>query len=121
MSHRHMDLSLRIRPFMTLEQDHQQAYKPVDYVGTKSSIPNLTWYVATLDGARENIRCNCIAPHGVDNNHGEDFRSNFAKFSPMRRLCRVEELRGPFVFLASRASSYMTGSTLVVDGGWTAW
>jgi NAD(P)-dependent dehydrogenase (short-subunit alcohol dehydrogenase family) len=97
-----------------------QTYKPVDYVGTKSSIPNLTRYLATLYGA-ENIRCNCIAPHGVDNNHDDDFRSNFAALSPMRRLCRVEELRGPFVFLASEASSYMTGSTLVVDGGWTAW
>ena len=58
----------------------QQTYKPVDYVGTKSSIPNLTRYLATLYGP-ENIRCNCIAPHGVDNEHGEDFRSN----SPISR------------------------------------
>jgi NAD(P)-dependent dehydrogenase (short-subunit alcohol dehydrogenase family) len=100
--------------------DEEQPYKPVDYVGTKSSIPNLTRYIATLYGAQK-IRCNCIAPHGVDNNHPEEFRSNFVALSPMRRLCSVEELRGPFVFLASRASSYMTGSTLVVDGGWTAW
>jgi NAD(P)-dependent dehydrogenase (short-subunit alcohol dehydrogenase family) len=94
--------------------------KPVDYVGTKSSIPNLTRYLATLY-AEDRIRCNCIAPHGVDNDHAEPFRNNFARLSPMRRLCRVEELRGPFVFLASDASSYMTGATLVVDGGWTAW
>jgi len=97
-----------------------RTFKPVDYVGTKSSIPNLTRYLATLYGA-ENIRCNCIAPHGIDNNHEEPFRRNFSNLSPMRRLCRVDELRGPFVFLASDASSYMTGATLVIDGGWTAW
>ena len=100
--------------------EQPRTFKPVDYVGTKSAIPNLTRYLATLYGA-ENIRCNCIAPHGVDNSHEEPFRQNFARLSPMRRLCRVEELRGPFVFLASDASSYMTGATLVVDGGWTAW
>ena len=97
-----------------------QTFKPVDYVGTKSSIPNLTRYLATLYGD-DNIRCNAIVPHGIDNNHSEPFRQNFARLSPMGRLCRVEELRGPFVFLASDASSYMTGSVLVVDGGWTAW
>jgi len=97
-----------------------QTFKPVDYVGTKSSIPNLTRYLATLYGS-ENIRCNAIVPHGIDNHHAEPFRKNFARLSPMARLCRVEELRGPFVFLASDASSYMTGSVLVVDGGWTAW
>lgn len=95
-------------------------YKPVDYVGTKSSIPNLTRYLATLY-ADEGIRCNCIAPHGVDNGHGAPFVRNFSRMSPMGRLCEVSELRGPFVFLASDASSYMTGTTLVVDGGWTAW
>ncbi len=100
--------------------DEPRTFKPVDYVGTKSSIPNLTRYLATLYGP-DNIRCNCIAPHGIDNDHGDAFRQNFARFSPMHRLCRVEELRGPFVFLASDASSYMTGSVLVVDGGWTAW
>jgi NAD(P)-dependent dehydrogenase (short-subunit alcohol dehydrogenase family) len=97
-----------------------QTFKPVDYIGTKSSIPNLTRYLATLYGG-ENIRCNCIVPHGVDNDHDQSFRSNFARLSPLGRLCNVEELRGPFVLLASDASRYMTGSTLVVDGGWTAW
>jgi NAD(P)-dependent dehydrogenase (short-subunit alcohol dehydrogenase family) len=97
-----------------------QTYKPVDYVGTKAAIPNLTRYLATLYGS-DNIRCNCIVPHGVDNNHDEPFRRNFEELSPMKRLCRVEELRGPFVFLASDASKYMTGAALVVDGGWTAW
>lgn len=98
----------------------ERRYKPVDYVGTKSALVNLTRYWATLY-ARENIRCNCLVPHGVDNGHDEAFRRNFAELSPIARMCRVEELRGPFVFLASDASSYVTGSVLVVDGGWTAW
>lgn len=102
------------------DREEGQTFKPVDYVGTKSAVPNLTRYLATLY-AREGIRCNAIAPHGVDNDHAAPFRRNFARLSPMGRLCRVSELRGPFVFLASDASSYMTGSLLVVDGGWTAW
>lgn len=100
--------------------EDRQVFKPVDYVGTKSMVPNLTRYLATFYG-RDGIRCNAIVPHGVDNDHPEKFLTNFARLSPLARMCRVEELRGPFVFLASDASSYMTGSVLVVDGGWTAW
>lgn len=100
--------------------DETQRYKPVDYVGTKSFVPGFTKYLATLYGGN-GIRANCIAPHGVDNRHPEKFRKNFAAMSPLGRMCEVSELRGPFVFLASSASSYMTGSVLVVDGGWTVW
>jgi NAD(P)-dependent dehydrogenase (short-subunit alcohol dehydrogenase family) len=97
-----------------------QTYKPVDYVGTKSMVPNFTRYLATLYG-RDGIRSNCIVPHGVFNAHPQKFQDNFARLSPLGRMCRAAEVRGPFVFLASDASSYMTGATLVVDGGWTAW
>jgi NAD(P)-dependent dehydrogenase (short-subunit alcohol dehydrogenase family) len=97
-----------------------QTFKPVDYVGTKSMVPNFTRYLATLYG-RDGIRANCIVPHGVFNRHPDKFQDNFARLSPMGRMCQPGELRGPFVFLASNASSYMTGATLVVDGGWTAW
>lgn len=100
--------------------EEAQKFKPVDYVATKSMVPNFTRYLATLY-AREGIRANTIVPHGVNNAHPQKFRDNFARLSPLGRLCGVEELRGPFVFLASPASSYMTGATLVVDGGWTAW
>jgi NAD(P)-dependent dehydrogenase (short-subunit alcohol dehydrogenase family) len=95
-------------------------FKPVDYVTTKSVVPNFTRYIATLY-ARHGIRCNCIVPHGVDNNHAAAFRKNFERLSPIGRLCDVTELRAPFLLLASEGSSYMTGSTLVVDGGWTSW
>lgn len=95
--------------------------KPPDYVATKSAIPNLTRYIAT-SFAEANVRANCIVPHGVDDGgHDEAFRGRFAELSPLGRMCDPEELRGPFVFLASDASSYMTGSVLKVDGGWTAW
>jgi NAD(P)-dependent dehydrogenase (short-subunit alcohol dehydrogenase family) len=95
-------------------------YKPVDYVVTKSMIPNLTKYLATFY-AGNNIRCNAIAPHAIYNNHSEQFVKNFSKLSPMGRMADKEEITGPFTFLASDASSYMTGSLLTVDGGWTAW
>jgi NAD(P)-dependent dehydrogenase (short-subunit alcohol dehydrogenase family) len=94
--------------------------KPVDYVATKSFIPNFTRYLAT-HYAGAGIRANCIVPHGVENENPQWFKDNFAKMSPLRRMASVSELSGPLIFLASDASSYMTGSSLVVDGGWTAW
>ncbi|MBU1819939.1 MAG: SDR family oxidoreductase [Bacteroidetes bacterium] len=97
-----------------------QQFKPIDYIASKSFIPNFTRYVATFY-AKEGIRCNAIVPHGILNNHDEAFLANFAKLSPLGRMCNREELIGPFTFLASEASSYMTGSVLTVDGGWTAW
>lgn len=100
--------------------DGIQHFKPVDYVASKSFIPNFTRYLATFY-AREGIRCNAIVPHGIYNNHDEAFQKNFAQLSPLGRMCNREELIGPFTFLASDASSYMTGSILTVDGGWTAW
>ena len=98
----------------------EQLFKPIDYVATKSMIPNFTRYLATFYG-KKGIRANTIVPHGVVTNGKVEFIENFSKFSPLGRLCKKEELRGPFVFLASDSSSYITGSTLVVDGGWTAW
>jgi NAD(P)-dependent dehydrogenase (short-subunit alcohol dehydrogenase family) len=100
--------------------EEEKLLKPVDYVATKSFIPNFTRYLATLY-AQENIRCNAIAPHGIFNGHDEKFLNNFAKLSPMGRMCAPSEINGAFLFLASDASSYITGSTMVLDGGWTAW
>jgi len=95
-------------------------YKPIDYIATKSFIPNYTRYLATFY-AKDNIRCNAIVPHGVFNDHDSNFLANFSKLSPLGRMCDRSELNGTFMLLCSDASSYMTGSVLVVDGGWTAW
>jgi NAD(P)-dependent dehydrogenase (short-subunit alcohol dehydrogenase family) len=112
-----------VAPNQSLYQTDSQAppiFKPIDYVGTKSMVPNFSRYLATFY-ARDGIRCNTLVPHGIFNHHSKAFQDNFAKLSPLGRMCELGEIRGPFVFLASDASSYMTGSTLVVDGGWTAW
>jgi NAD(P)-dependent dehydrogenase (short-subunit alcohol dehydrogenase family) len=101
-------------------QESNKIFKPVDYVITKSFIPNYTRYLATFY-AKDNIRCNAIAPGGIYNEHDEKFLNKYSKFCPMGRMGDKSELPGPFIFLASDASSYMTGSVLVVDGGWTAW
>jgi NAD(P)-dependent dehydrogenase (short-subunit alcohol dehydrogenase family) len=95
-------------------------YKPIDYIASKSFIPNFTRYIATFY-ANDGIRCNAIVPHGIFNKHPEAFLKNWAKLSPMGRMCNREELNGPFTFLASDGSSYMTGAVINVDGGWTAW
>lgn len=95
-------------------------FKPVDYIASKSFIPNFTRYLATFY-ARNKIRCNALVPHGIYNNHPEPFLKNWERLSPMGRMCERDELNGPFTFLASDASSYMTGSVISVDGGWTAW
>jgi NAD(P)-dependent dehydrogenase (short-subunit alcohol dehydrogenase family) len=95
-------------------------YKPVDYVVSKSFLPNFTRYIATFYG-KNNIRCNALAPHGIFNDHQVEFLENFSRLSPIGRMCEVDEVYGAFRFLASDESKYMTGSTLVIDGGWSAW
>lgn len=100
--------------------DSNIMFKPVDYIVSKSFIPNFTRYVATFY-AKQNIRCNAVAPHGISNNHSNEFLSNFNKLSPIGRMCEVDELFGTFKLLASKESSYITGETIVIDGGWTSW
>ncbi len=94
--------------------------KPMDYLVTKSFIPNFTRYLAT-HYAKDGIRCNAIAPHAIDNNHPESFKNKLKQFSPLGRMSDRSEFEGAFIYLISDASSYMTGHTMVVDGGWTAW
>ena len=71
--------------------------------------------------AERGVRVNCITPHGVVSNQEPAFVERFRAKSPMRRLMTAAEVVGAVVFLASDASSYATGSNLLIDGGWTAW
>jgi NAD(P)-dependent dehydrogenase (short-subunit alcohol dehydrogenase family) len=94
--------------------------KPVAYSVSKSAILNLTRYLATY-WAASGVRVNTLTLAGVANHQEQEFLDAWARRSPMGRMLDAHEALGAVVFLASDASSYVTGSNVVVDGGWSAW
>jgi len=93
---------------------------PANYSFAKGGIIAFTKYLATCY-AKYNIRVNCISPGGLFTNQPKEFVSNYNKRTPLGRMANEDDLKGAAVFLASDASSYITGHNLVVDGGWTIW
>lgn len=93
---------------------------PVAYSSSKAAIINLTRYIAT-HMAEYGVRANVLSLGGVYNNQSEDFLKNYKALTPMARMASAEEYQGAILFLLGDASSYMTGSNLVIDGGWTSW
>lgn len=94
--------------------------KPVTYSVSKSGVLNLTRYLATY-WAKKRLRVNTITFGGVFNKQDEKFLKNYTNKVPLGRMARQNEYNGAILFLASDASSYMTGSNLIIDGGWSAW
>lgn len=95
-------------------------FKPVGYSVAKSGVLNFTRWLAEY-GAPLGIRANTLVPGGVrEQAHAREFVAEYEKRTPMGRMAGADDYNGAVLFLASRASAYMTGAMVVVDGGWTA-
>ena len=91
---------------------------PAAYSAIKGGIINFTRYAASYYG-KYGIRINCLCPGGIFNNQPNKFIYEYIKRTPLGRMGKPDEIASATLFLASDASSYMTGAIMMVDGGWT--
>jgi len=95
------------------------SHKDIAYCVSKAGVINLTKYLAAH--LAPNFRVNCIVPGGVLFKQNKDFIKKYSSITPMKRMMKKNELNGILDYLCSTSSSYMTGSVLILDGGYTIW
>ena len=110
----------RIYESLSHKNSKQKIEKPIGYSISKSGVLNMTRFLATKF-AEDKIRVNTLTLGGVYDNNPKTFVKSYSNKTPLRRMADKNEYAGPIIFLATDASSYMTGSNLVVDGGWSTW
>ncbi len=93
---------------------------PAVYSASKAGVIGLTRYLATLWGAA-GVRVNTLTPGGVQSGQNETFLTRYGQRTPLGRMAERREMIGAVLYLASDASTYVTGHNLMVDGGWSIW
>lgn len=93
---------------------------PAVYSASKAAVVGLTKYLATY-WAGHDIRVNCISPGGVESGQNGEFVRRYSARVPLGRMAKGDEMVGILVFLASDASSYITGQNIMIDGGLSTW
>lgn len=94
-------------------------HKNIGYGISKAGVINMTKFLATH--LAPNIRVNCVAPGGIEFDQDKEFKKKYSKLTPLKRMMKKNEINGLIEYLVEPKSSYVTGSTYVIDGGWTAW
>jgi|TARA_Y100000996_G_scaffold409569_1_gene390459 NAD(P)-dependent dehydrogenase (short-subunit alcohol dehydrogenase family) len=94
-------------------------HKHIAYSVSKAGVENMTKFLSTH--LAPSIRVNCVAPGGVEADQDKEFIKKYSKLTPLNRMMKKNELNGIIEFLCSSQSSYVTGATFVIDGGWTTW
>ena len=99
---------------------NRQINTPAVYTASKAGVIGLTKYLATY-WADNGIRVNTLTPGGTESGQNDEFKRRYSSRIPMNRMADAHEMVGALLYLASDASSYVTGQNIIVDGGLSAW